>query len=65
MGWALHLDAGDRVRVWGMATELTDRAGLAKDAYVYGYPLVFNVDQVRRYVNEGVGANPAAAFNTF
>ena len=48
-----------------MATELTDRAGLAKDAYVYGYPLVFNVDQVRRYVNEGVGANPAAAFNTF
>ncbi|MFE4466761.1 DUF1254 domain-containing protein [Oerskovia sp. NPDC056781] len=48
-----------------MATDLTDRAGLAKDAYVYGYPLVFNTDQVRRYVKEGVGANPAAAFNTF
>ncbi|MGW4635487.1 DUF1254 domain-containing protein [Nocardia sp. NPDC004415] len=34
-------------------------------AYVYAYPLVFNLDQVRRYVNTGVGANPAAPFNSF
>jgi len=35
------------------------------EAYLYGFPLVFNLDQVTRYVTEGVGANPAAAFNTF
>ena len=34
-------------------------------AYLYGFPLVFNLDQVTRYVTEGVGANPAAPFNTF
>ncbi len=38
---------------------------LASHAYIYGFPLVFNVDQVHRYVHEGVGANPAAGFNTF
>jgi hypothetical protein len=34
-------------------------------AYLYGFPLVFDLDQVTRYVTEGVGANPAAPFNTF
>ena len=34
-------------------------------AYLYGFPLVFNLDQVTRYVTDGVGANPAAPFNTF
>ncbi|WP_234353799.1 DUF1254 domain-containing protein [Gordonia iterans] len=38
---------------------------LSTEAYLYGFPLVFNLDQVQRYVNEGVGANPAAPFNTF
>lgn len=38
---------------------------LASRAYIYGFPLVFNLDQMHRYVTEGVGANPAAAFNTF
>ncbi|MGI5219325.1 DUF1254 domain-containing protein [Nocardia sp. CA-290969] len=38
---------------------------LAARAYIYGFPLVFNLEQVDRYVREGVGANPAAAFNTF
>ncbi|NDV09719.1 DUF1254 domain-containing protein [Rhodococcus sp. IEGM 248] len=45
-----------------MNEELSD---LAAQAYIYGFPLVFNLDQVRRYVEEGVGANPAAPFNTF
>ncbi|WP_027500306.1 DUF1254 domain-containing protein [Rhodococcus sp. UNC363MFTsu5.1] len=45
-----------------MGTELKD---LAAKAYVYGFPLVFNLDQVRRYVTTGVGANAAAPFNTF
>ena len=34
-------------------------------AYLYGFPLVFNLDQVTRYVTEGVGGNPAAPFNVF
>jgi hypothetical protein len=38
---------------------------LVTQAYLYGFPLVFNLDQVRRYVTEGVGANPAAPFNSF
>jgi hypothetical protein len=38
---------------------------LITQAYLYGFPLVFNLDQVNRYVTEGVGANPAAPFNTF
>ncbi|RVW07132.1 DUF1254 domain-containing protein [Prescottella agglutinans] len=33
--------------------------------YVYAFPLVFNLEQVQRYVSEGVGANPPAAYNTF
>ncbi|SFR84066.1 Uncharacterized conserved protein [Agromyces sp. CF514] len=35
------------------------------EAYLYGFPLVFNLDQVARYVATGVGGNPAAPFNTF
>ncbi|MCD2442897.1 DUF1254 domain-containing protein [Agromyces sp. SYSU K20354] len=38
---------------------------LAADAYVYGFPIVFDLDQVRRFVTTGVGSNPAAPFNTF
>lgn len=34
-------------------------------AYMYGFPLVFNLDQVSRYVATGVGKNPAADWNTF
>ncbi|MFI6432394.1 DUF1254 domain-containing protein [Rhodococcus oryzae] len=45
-----------------MGVELKD---LAAKAYVYGFPLVFNLDQVRRYVTTGVGANAAAPFNRF
>ncbi|MFC9664801.1 hypothetical protein ACFVJ5_31605 [Nocardia sp. NPDC127606] len=33
---------------------------LATQAWVYGFPIVFNLDQVRRYVSTGVGANRAA-----
>ena len=34
-------------------------------SYLYGFPLVFNLDQVVRYVSTGVGKNPAAPWNTF
>ncbi len=38
---------------------------LAAEAYLYGFPLVFNLDQVRRFVTTGVGSNPRAPFNQF
>jgi len=38
---------------------------LGTKAYVYGFPSVFNLDQVHRYVTTGVGSVPVAAFNTF
>lgn len=41
-----------------------DRATIVQP-YLYGFPLVFNLDQVVRYTTTGVGANPAAPFNTF
>ncbi|PRB18873.1 DUF1254 domain-containing protein [Microbacterium sp. MYb62] len=41
-----------------------DRPTLTQ-AYLYGFPLVFDLDQVTRYTTTGVGANPAAPFNSF
>jgi hypothetical protein len=38
---------------------------LATEAYLFAFPLVFNLQQVERYVTTGVGANPAAPYNTF
>ncbi|MFS0701324.1 DUF1254 domain-containing protein [Cellulomonas sp. 179-A 4D5 NHS] len=40
-------------------------AELATTAYLYGFPLVFNLDQVQRYATTGIGSVPAAAYNTF
>ena len=42
-----------------------DIESLAAEAYLYGFPLVFNLDQVSRYVTTGVGSNPQAPFNQF
>ncbi|MFJ3404082.1 DUF1254 domain-containing protein [Promicromonospora sp. NPDC090134] len=47
------------------STDIDTDTDLITKAYLYGFPLVFNLDQVTRYVQEGVGANPAAPFNTF
>ncbi|WP_426518928.1 DUF1254 domain-containing protein [Diaminobutyricibacter sp. McL0618] len=38
---------------------------LARTAYLFGFPLVFNLDQVARYVTTGIGKNPAADWNSF
>lgn len=38
---------------------------LATRAYVYGFPLVFNVEHIRQAVDAGFGRNPAAPFNHF
>jgi len=42
-----------------------DLAALAADAYVYGYPLVADLTEVRRFTATGMGTLPAAPFNAF
>src|SRR5262245_30929267 len=42
--------------------ELTE---FATRAFFYGFPLVYDLDQVRRYTTTGVGTTPATPFNSF
>jgi hypothetical protein len=37
----------------------------AAAAYIYGFPLVFDLEQVHRFVTTGIGATPATPFNAF
>ncbi|MEU0161061.1 DUF1254 domain-containing protein [Streptomyces sp. NPDC006261] len=43
----------------------TDLVGLAAEAYVYGYPLVYGLSMVGTSLHEGFGALAAAPFNRF
>ena len=45
-----------------MTEQLTE---LATEAYVVGFPLVFDLEQVARFTQEGIGDIPAAPFNMF
>ena len=40
-------------------------AALAARAYVYGFPLVFDLEQVDRFSRHGMGSLAAAPFNEF
>jgi hypothetical protein len=42
-----------------------ERVALAAEAFIYGYPLVADLEQVVRYTTEGAGVLPAALFNRF
>ncbi|MET0885112.1 MAG: DUF1254 domain-containing protein [Mycetocola sp.] len=42
-----------------------DLETLAAHAYLYAFPLVFNLEQVERFVTTGVGTLGAGPFNTF
>jgi hypothetical protein len=42
-----------------------ERAALAADAFIYGFPLVFDVQEVDRFARKGIGAVPATPFNRF
>jgi hypothetical protein len=45
---------------------LTDeRAGLAAEAFIYGFPLVSGLAEVGRFARTGVGGVPATPFNRF
>ncbi len=43
----------------------TDLKALTGEAFVYGFPLVFNLGQLDRFVREGLGSMPAAPWNGF
>ncbi len=38
---------------------------LAADAFIYGFPLVFNLQEVSRFVREGISVLPPTPLNTF
>ena len=46
-----------------MATD--ERIALAADAFIYGFPLVFDLEQVHRFTQDGIGGVPATPFNRF
>lgn len=43
----------------------TDLQRLAAEAYVYGYPIAFNLGAVAQFTTSGYGVLPASAFNAF
>ncbi len=42
-----------------------DLAARAAEAYVYGFPLIFDLQEVRRVAREGMGSLPPASVNSF
>jgi hypothetical protein len=42
-----------------------ERAGLAAEAFIYGFPLVFDLAEVGRFARTGIGDVPATPFNRF
>ena len=42
-----------------------DPIELAAEAFIYGYPFVYNLEEVDRFTKEGVGGLSAAPFNAF
>ena len=42
-----------------------DRTALAAEAFIYGCPLVFDLEQVDRFVRSGMSSVPATPFNRF
>ncbi len=38
---------------------------LVTEAFFYGFPIVFNLEQVERFLTTGIGALPASPLNSF
>jgi hypothetical protein len=45
--------------------DATDLTALAAEAYVYGFPLVFDLQQAGRFTRQGIGSLSPAPFNRF
>ncbi|MEU7072753.1 DUF1254 domain-containing protein [Streptomyces narbonensis] len=48
-----------------MSHQTGNLADLAADAYVYGYPLVFDVSMISAFMHKGFGSLPPTPFNRF
>ncbi|WP_240802743.1 DUF1254 domain-containing protein [Streptomyces sp. A0642] len=48
-----------------MTSRTDNLADLAADAYVYGYPLVFDVSMISAFMHKGFGSLPPTPFNRF
>ena len=42
-----------------------DLAALAAEAYIYGFPLIFDMQEVSRFIREGMGSVSASPLNAF
>jgi len=51
--------------VRGSQTRLDELAELAAEAFIYGFPLVFDLQEVERFTRVGMGALAAAPLNVF
>ncbi len=49
----------------GVVDGRDDLTALAAAAFIYGFPLVFDLQQVDRFTRDGVGGVPASEFNRF
>ena len=61
-GWSDDTGAGPRELRNVTDERLADQAA---EAFIYGFPLVFDLEQVDRLVTVGLGATPATPFNQF
>jgi hypothetical protein len=46
-------------------SDAADLAALAAEAYIYGFPLVFDLGEVDRFNRKAMGGVPATPFNVF
>jgi hypothetical protein len=44
---------------------IDDQVALAAEAFIYGFPLVFNLQEVDRFTRKGIGGAPATPFDSF
>jgi hypothetical protein len=58
-----HDHSGESRQRWLVVSD--DLAALAAEAYIYGFPLIFDLREVSRFTRKGLGSTPAAAFNRF
>jgi hypothetical protein len=68
MGDVASSDADDAVGMMkqpSSATQTGELAALAADAFIYGYPLVYNLHEVGRIARGQLGGLPAAPMNAF
>jgi hypothetical protein len=58
-------ERGDRGSGTGRLVVSDDLAALASEAYIYGFELVFDLQQVGRFIREGMGSLTPASANRF